>query len=143
MSETLAIKVMEALPRRDPAVMNYAQPDATASGGLLPGILPLGAATSVVWALAEAMSDFRIQIDKIMTVGDAVRIEFAWGGTHDQTLNLSMLGLAPVTPTGKYAWAQEVFIFRFRDNKVSQVRVESPMDGGIPSVLQQLGVMPA
>ncbi len=143
MSETLAIQVMEALPRRDPAVMNYAQPDATASGGLLPGILPLGAATSVVWAFAEAMSDFRIQIDQIMTVGEAVRVEFTWGGTHDHPLNLPMLGLAPIAPTAKQAWAPEVFVFRFRDGKVSQVRVESPGNGGIPGVLQQLGVTPA
>ena len=37
----------------------------------------------------------------------------------------------------------DVFVFRFVDDKIASVRVESPAKGGVLGMLQQLGVLPA
>ena len=143
MSEILAIRVMEALARRDPAVLQLAQPDATASGGVLPGVIPLSDAMNVMDALWDALSDFNIEIDRVHAADGDVRVEFTWSGTHTTTLHLPIPSMSPIPSTGKLVKVADVFVFRFIDDKIASVWVQSPIKGGIPGMLQQLGVVPA
>lgn len=143
MSETHAIHIMEALARRDIAfVQRNAAADATASGGILPGTIPLNAALGVMGALWAAFSNFHLEVTSVRTQDDEVRVEFMWGGIHDHTLNLPVPGLNAIEPTNKSAWVPDVFVYRFVDSKLAAVRVDSPVQGGIPGVLAQLGVVP-
>lgn len=142
MSETLAIQTMEALARRDLAfVLQLASADATASGGVLPGTIPLRDAMQVMGALWAALPDFRVEIIKVNTVGDEVAVDFMWGGTHNSALNLP--GAASIPATGKAVWVADRFALRFGEGTLEAVRVESPAAGGIPGMLAQIGAVTA
>lgn len=143
MSEILAIRVMEKLARRDPNVFPLAQPTATASGGVLPGVIPLSEAMRVMDALWSALSDFNIEINRVHDSDGEIRVEFTWCGTQTATLDLPVPGVNPIAPTNKVVKVPDVFVFRFVDDKIASVRVESPAKGGVLGMLQQLGVLPA
>jgi hypothetical protein len=143
MSAQIAVQVMEALGKKDiPLALSYATPDATASGGVLPGDIPLGAALQVMGALYGGISDFRFEIQEMQETGDTVSVHFRWGGTHDSMLWLNVAGLPDIPPTGKPIWVNDVFVFTFTNEKVRAVRVDSPAEGGIPGALAQVGAVP-
>lgn len=144
MSALVAVKIMEAIGKKDvPLTLHYATSDATAHGGILPGQLPLVAALQVMGALYGAISDFKVLIQNIEEHGNSVSVEFQWGGMHDGTLNLSGAGLPMIPATGKPIWVNDLFIFTFNGDKVVAVTVDSPVGGGIPGTLAQVGAVPA
>jgi hypothetical protein len=55
-------------------------------------------------------------------------------------LDMGMPGMPAVPPTGKKVSVKDTYIVTVQGDKVSQIQVESPADGGIPAMLAQLGV---
>lgn len=144
MSETIALLVMEALSRRDPSqIKALSNDDAIASGGVLPRAIPLGDAVQIMDALWTALSDFHVEITKVETKGAEVTVEFMWGGIHDGTLHLPIPGATPISPTRKTVWVSEVFCFTVENDKINTLHVESPVGGGIPGMMAQLGLVAA
>lgn len=144
MSALLAVKIMEAIGQKNiPLTLSYATHDATANGGILPQEIPLVAALQVMGGLYGGISDFNVVIQNIEEQGNTVAVEFQWGGTHDGALNLTPAGLPMIPPTGKPIWVDDLFIFTFTGNKISAVKVDSPIGGGIPGALAQVNVVPA
>jgi hypothetical protein len=45
-----------------------------------------------------------------------------------------------IPPTGKNVWVKDGYVITVQGDKVSYMHVESPADGGIPAMLEQLGV---
>ncbi|MBL8134547.1 MAG: nuclear transport factor 2 family protein [Anaerolineae bacterium] len=137
MSEMLARKIIEGLARKDSATP-AATADATASGGMLPGVIPLAGAMQVMQALWAAFDDWGMDIIRTSTRGSEVAVEFMWGGTHTHALNLP--GAPSIPATGKVVWVPDVFIFTIVNERMRSIRVASPLNGGIPGMLAQLGV---
>lgn len=118
--------------------LSSATPDATASGGVLPGRIPAATAFKVMAALETAMPDFKIEVQHVVVKDNEAIVHLMWSGT--QTAALSLPGMPPVPPSGKKASVKDTFVLTFKGDKVSHLHVESPADGGIPSALLQLGV---
>ncbi len=115
-------------------------PDATASGGVLPKPIPVMEAMKVMAGLTTAFPDLRFDIQQVTVNGNEATVNAVWSGTQTGPLNLPMPGMQPIAPTGKKVSVKDAYVFTVRGDKVSQMRVESPADGGIPGALKQLGV---
>lgn len=51
-----------------------------------------------------------------------------------------MPGMPSIPPTGKKVWVKDTYIVTVEGDKISRMEVDSPVDGGIPAALAQLGV---
>lgn len=138
MSEMLVRKIMEGLARKDSATPAAAS-DATASGGILPGVIPLAGAMQIMQALWSAFDDWGMDIIRTSARGNEIAVEFMWGGTHTHTLSLP--GTPSIPASGKMVWVPDVFIFTILNDKMRSIRIASPTNGGIPGMLAQLGII--
>jgi len=92
----------------------------------------------VIEALRAAMPDFKIAIEKLTVQGDLATVETKWRGT--QTAALNVPGMPVVPPSGKKVLVNDNFVVTVHGDKVTHLQVESPVGGGIPGALAQLGV---
>jgi len=92
--------------------------------------------------IKEAMPDYRWGVQSITTQGDQVTVKMKWSGTHTGTFRLSamMPGAPDIPATGKKITAADKFTFTVNGDKLSSVVIDSPSDGGLIAMLQQLGV---
>jgi len=139
MVDLLAIKVMDALDRRNFALTrSYFTADAVASGGLLPDCTPIPAALKVMNALFTAIPNFWFEIQDIAVRRNEVTVEFDWGGRHERPLKLGMLGLPVIQPTGSSIRVNEVAVFTGFQDKVCAVHVNARAAHGLPTLLTHL-----
>ena len=116
--------------------------DAVASGGVLPQPIPMLEALNVMSGLMAGMPDMKYDIQQVTVNGNQATVNVKWGGT--QTGSLSLPGMPAVPATGKKVSVKDTYILTMQGDKVSHINVDSPVDGGIPGALAQLGVkMPA
>lgn len=127
----MAMNDMEALKARITA-------DAIASGGVLPQPLPLLEAFQVMDGLTAGMPDMKFTVEEVMLNGNRARVYARWSGT--QTGPLRLPGIPAVPPTGKKVWVKDTYILTVEGDKVSVIEIDSPVGGGIPGALAQLGV---
>jgi hypothetical protein len=114
--------------------------DAVVSGGVLPQPAPMMEAMGIMGGLATAMPDLSIDIDQVTVSGNDATVKVHLSGTQSGPLSLPLPGMPTVPPTGKEALVKDAFVITVQGDKVSHMHVESPVDGGIPGVLAQLGV---
>ncbi len=113
-------------------------PDATVSGGILPGTLPAMEAFGTMKALRTAIPDLKYDVQKITVNGNQALVTARWSGTN--TGPLSMPGMPSLPPTGKKVSVMDAYRVTVKGDKISHLEVESPVDGGIPGALAQLGI---
>lgn len=92
--------------------------------------------------IKEAMPDFKWGVQSVTTHGNQVTVTMKWTGTHTGTFRLSAMlpGTPDIPATGKKVSASDKFTFAVNGDKLSSVTIDSPADGGLPAMLQQLGV---
>lgn len=115
-------------------------PDAMVDGGLLPKPMPAMEAFKIVHGLNEAMPDFTIDVQQVDVNGNMATVKARWSGTQTGPLDLGMPGMPTIPPTGKKVSVNDTYLVTVQGDKVSHMTVESPMNGGIPGALSQLGI---
>ena len=114
--------------------------DAMASGGVLPQPIPAMEAIKVTSGLITAFPDLKFDIEQVTVNGDQATVKAQWTGTQTGPLSLPVPGMPTVAPTGKKVTVKDTYVITVQGDKASHLRVESPVDGGLPSALMQLGV---
>jgi hypothetical protein len=115
-------------------------PDAMMSGGALPAPMPASEAMGMASALKTAFPDMQMHVDKVTVNGNQARVDATWGGTQTGVLALPVPGMPSIPPSGKKVNVKDSYLVTVDGDKVSRMEVQSPMDGGIPGALAQLGV---
>ena len=115
-------------------------PDAMASGGVLPKPMPAMEAMKVMGGLTTAFPDLKFEIQQVTVNGNQATVKAMWMGTNTGPLDLGMPGMAPIPATGKKVSVKDAYTVTVKGDKVSHFRVDSPVDGGIPAAMMQLGV---
>jgi hypothetical protein len=115
-------------------------PNATVSGGVLPAPMPAKEAMNIMGSLMSAFPDLQFDVQKVTVNGNQARVETTWHGTNTGPLSLPMPGMPSMPPTGKRVYVKDAYLVTVDGDKVSNMEVQSPSDGGIPGALSQLGV---
>ena len=114
--------------------------DAVVSGGVLPQPMPAMEAFNLIGGLKTAFPDLKFEVQQVTVNGNQATVKAQWGGTNTGPLDLAMPGMPSIPPTGKKVSVKDTYIVTVQGDKISQVHVESPADGGIPAALAQIGV---
>jgi predicted ester cyclase len=125
----------------DPSkTLSYLAPDAVAAGGVLPQPMPAKEAFKMMDALKIAFPDLKFDVQNVQVQGNQATVHAMWGGTHKGPLNLPMPGMQSVPPTGKKVSVKDTYIITVQGDKVTRIEVNSPPNGGMPGMLDQIGV---
>jgi predicted ester cyclase len=114
--------------------------DAMASGGVLPQPIPMMEALKVTAGLFTAFPDLKFDIQQVTVNGNQATVRVIWSGTNTGTLSLPIPGMPAMPASGKRVSVKDGYIITVQGDKVSHFQVDSPVDGGIPAALAQLGV---
>lgn len=114
-------------------------PDAMVDGGVLPRPMPAMETFKIMQGLSNAMPDLTFDIKQVDVNGNIATVKARWSGTQTGPLNLGVPGMPEIPATGKHVSVDDKYVVSVKDNKVSHMTVDSPMDGGIPGALSQLG----
>jgi predicted ester cyclase len=121
-------------------VKSMLTPDAMVSGGVLPKPMPAMEAFGMIAGMKAAFPDLWYKVEQVAVNGDKATVQATFGGTNSGTLSLPIPGLPSLPPTEKKISVKDAFVVTVRGDKVAQMHVDSPADGGIPAALAQLGV---
>lgn len=92
-------------------------------------------------AFAAAYSNFRVNYQPGAESGQQVHCTVQLTGKHTRDLRLPIPGMPVIPATGKQvSLPREPVTYTFRDGKVADQHVEQVDGGGLPGMLQQLGV---
>jgi predicted ester cyclase len=145
--ENEARKLMEALEKGDrEGAGQYVTDDFTVTG---PTPDPIGKAEflGLHYILAQAFPDFSFNVIQVKQQGDEVEGTIHITGTQTGVLDVSEIGLPipPLQPTGKkVVMPEEHPVLTIRGDKFSSLHLPKVPGGGLPGILQQLGLqMPA
>ena len=121
----------------DPEVISKAIDDLVAPDLLFHAPVPMGLtgaeALKRVWeVLLRAFPDIRVTAEETISEGDRTAVRNTVTGTHRGEYQ-------GVPPTGKTVSYSEIFIFRFTDGRIAEVR--GVVD--VLSLLRQLGALPS
>jgi predicted ester cyclase len=115
--------------------------DAIADGGVLPQAIPALEALKIVSGLTTAIPDLKFDIQQVTVEGNQATVKAMWGGKQTGPLSLPIPGMMTIPPTGKTVWVKDGYVLTVQGEKISHMHVESPADGGIPALLEHLGVV--
>jgi predicted ester cyclase len=92
--------------------------------------------------IKAAMPDYRWGVQNMTAVGNQVTVTMRWSGTHTGMLHLSAFapGAPDIPPTGKKLIVADKFVFTVMGDQITGVYVDSPPNGGLTGMLQQLGI---
>ena len=102
---------------------------------------PLGKAEFMgfIESLHTAFPDFKFNETSTSESGDTATIKHKITGTHTGTFNIP--GMPPIPATGKkFVLPEEVSVFTFSGGKAMKYLAEPVPDGGLTSILRQIGV---
>ena len=114
--------------------------DAMASGGVLPQPIPAMEALNMMKGLSAALPDLKFDIESVTVNGNQATVNAKWGGTQTGTFNMGIPGMPSIPPTGKKVSVMDTYVVTVQGDKVSHIHVTSPVDGGMPAAMAQLGV---
>jgi hypothetical protein len=113
--------------------------DAMESGGMLPQAMPLVEGLKSPSPLMTAFPDGKVEIDSIKVDGNQATVSVHLNGTQTGPFSFGVPGVPDLPPTGKKAGMKDRFVVTVQGDKVSNVLIDSPADGGLPALLAQLG----
>ena len=91
--------------------------------------------------LSAAFPDWSYNLSDVQVRGDVARTTHQIAGTHTIDLDLSAMGLPVVPATGKaIKLPLEHADLTFEGGKVVRLHADASADGGLPGIMQQLGV---
>ena len=122
------------------AAESYLTPDAVSAGGVLPQPIPAKEAIGLMSALITAFPDLKFDIQSVTVEGNVATVQAIWTGTNKGPLNMPLPGMPGIPATGKHVSVKDAYIVTVQGDKVSRIEVISPLDGGIPAALGQIGV---
>lgn len=95
--------------------------------------------------LLAAFPDWSFNLSDVQVTGNVARTTHQITGTHTGDLALSPMGIPVVPTTGKSVKLPvEHADLTFEGDKVVRLHADTPAGGGVPGLLQQIGVeMPA
>lgn len=92
-------------------------------------------------SLKGGLPDFAFNLSDLKETKGQVSGILHVTGTHSQTLDLSFMGAPPQPPTGKMVkMPDEPFTADFIGDRLSKLNVEPVEGGGMPGLLNQVGV---
>ena len=118
----------------------YLTPDAMVSGSVLPQPIPATEALHILSGFTNAIPDIKFEVGQVTVNGNEATVQLHWGGTQSTALSLPMPGMPTVPPTGKKVWVNDTYVLKVDGDKVSNMKMAAPADGGIPAALAQMGV---
>jgi predicted ester cyclase len=121
-------------------------PNAMASGGIFPPgqEMPMSDATKMMGSFTTAFPDVKFVIQQVTVHGNEATVKAKWSGTNTGPFVIPIPGMPNVPATGKKVSVDDVYVVTVEGDKVTHMRVDSPVDGGVPGALKQLGIkMPA
>jgi predicted ester cyclase len=115
--------------------------DAMVSGGVLPKPMPLMESMNIMAGLAKAFPDLKIDVQQVSVKDNQATVKVTWGGTNSGPWSISMPGgeMSTIPASGKKVSVKDTYILTVKGDKVSQMQVDSPADGGIPAALMMVG----
>ncbi len=90
--------------------------------------------------LLTAFPDWKFNIQSVTVQGNHATVKVRPSGTQSGPLKLPMPGAPTIPPTGKKVSYSDQFSLTFKGDKVVEMRFETPANGGLQAMLQQLGV---
>lgn len=121
-------------------VKSMLAPGAMASGGILPQPMPAMEAFGMIAGLKSAFPDIKFEAREVKVNGNEATVKAQVSGTNTGALSLPVPGMPSIPATGKKVSFPDAYVVTVQGDKVSALRVDSPANGGIPSMLAQLGV---
>ena len=141
MSRTEIVKTfITALQSRDMEVAANDMSDDFVIRGWTPFPLNKVKFLAIQSALLDAMPDFSYNLSDVHKAGNEVEALIQVTGTQTNDLALPLHGMPPFPATGLAVSLPQVQTrFVLKDNKVSEMNVESVPGGGLAGLLQQVG----
>jgi predicted ester cyclase len=91
--------------------------------------------------LLTAFPDWSFNLSDVQVTGNVARTTHQISGTHTGDLDLSPLGMPVIPATGKKVRLPvEHADLTFEGGKAVRLHADVPADGGVPGIMQQLGV---
>ena len=92
-------------------------------------------------SMLDAFPDWRFDHQEPVTTGDIVRARLRMSGTHTRTFVPPFPGLKPVKATGrKVVLPEQEFVYHVDRDRITRIVPEPVPGGGVPGLLQQIGV---
>jgi hypothetical protein len=107
-----------------------------------PAPVPLGwdEFVAVHGGIVRGMSDFDWHLSDLAEDGDEVSMTVRITATHDGVIDVPLLGVEGLAPTGtRIEHPQEAITFTFRGDEVARVEVASGPGGGMVGLLEAVG----
>ena len=141
MSATEIVKTLiTALQSRDTEVAANDMSDDFVVRGWMPYPLDKAKFLAIQSALLDAMPDFSYNLSDVYEAGNEVVALIQVTGTQTNDLALPLHGMPPFPATGLAVNLPQVQTrFVLKDDKVSEMNVESVPGGGLAGLLQQVG----
>ncbi len=121
-------------------VKSMLAPDAMASGGALPQPMPLMESMAVMKGLMDGFPDMKVDVRQVTVNGNQAAVKVQITGTNTGMLSLPLPGMMPIPATGMKVSVPDAYVVTVEGDMVTSMHVDSPMDGGIPAMLAQIGV---
>jgi len=139
--EQVARDFVEGMMTDAEKTKEHITPDAMVSGGVLPQPMPAMEAFILVGAMKSAFPDLKFDVQQVTVNGNEATVKVQLSGTNTGTLSMPLPGMpSSIPPTGKKVSVPDAFVVTVQGDKVSQMQVMSPADGGLPAVLAEIGV---
>ncbi len=87
-----------------------------------------------------AIPDWKFTIEDLSVNGNEVTVEVTITGTHTQPLAVGLPGTGTIPATGRRFSFPDKLTYIVQGDKISSLRIESPVNGGPMEMLRQLGV---
>lgn len=109
--------------------------------GAVPEPLPLNAVIGLILTLKKAFPDLQYNASIQQVEGNVAHLTPHLPGTHTGDLDLTMMGLGIIPPSGKSInLPEETAQITVEGGKVVNYHVVPTAGGGLPGILTQLGV---
>ena len=93
--------------------------------------------------LFAAFPDWRFEHGRLRVGWDHATVELRMEGTHTGTLELPIPGFVPAAPTGKaVVLPAQDYHYTISQDRIVRVEPASVPGGGLPGLLEQIGVSP-
>jgi len=92
-------------------------------------------------SMVKAIPDWKFHFTEVRATDHQVTLRAAVTGTHTGVLDAVIPGMQAVPPTGTHiSLPSDKLIYTIRDGKIASLHVEASPDGGLPGILQRIGV---
>jgi len=142
MSNTETVQAfMQALEARNFAAASSYLADDFIFSGATPKPLNKGQFMTVIKEMKNGIPDLAFRLQDVHQRDNTVTATMQITGTQAETFLLAPLGMPPVPQMGRsISLPKEHAVYAFQEGQIMMMDVEQVPGGGIPGMLQQLGI---